>query len=138
VRKAALARFGENAIRPGEPMSELEETLVPLYLLHRYQTEAAASSIGGLDYRYAVRGDGGMVTEMIAPERQQRKALSAVLQTLDPGALTLSPDFLLHQLPPKPPGYPRTRESFRGPHRPHLRSGRRCRSRGQPHRIAAL
>ena len=112
VRKAALARFNENAIRPGEPMSELEETLVPLYLLHRYQTEAAAKLIGGLNYRYAVRSDGAMVTEMIPPE-EQRKALSAVLQTLDPGALTLSPDFL-SMLPPNPPGYPRTGEAFKG------------------------
>ncbi len=116
IRKAALDRFGENAIRPGEPFSELEETLVPLYLLHRYQTEAAAKLIGGLDYRYAVRGataaDDGMVTEMLAPERQ-RKALAAVLQTLDPGALTLSPGFLAI-LPPQPPGYARTRESFDG------------------------
>jgi Met-zincin/Domain of unknown function (DUF5117) len=112
VRKAALARFNENAIRPGQPMSDLEETLVPLYLLHRYQTEAAAKLIGGLDYRYAVRGDGAMVTEMLTPERQ-RAALSAVLQTLDPGALTLSPEFLA-MLPPNPPGYPRTVEAFKG------------------------
>jgi hypothetical protein len=112
IRSAALARFGENAIRPGEPMSQLEDTLVPLYLLHRYQTEAASKLIGGLDYRYAVRGDGGMVTEMVAPP-QQRRALSAVLQTLDPGTLTLSPEFLA-MLPPVPPGYPRTRESFEG------------------------
>jgi len=116
VRKAALDRFGENAIRVGEPMSELEETLVPLYMLHRYQTEAAAKLIGGLDYRYAVRGanssETGMVTEMLTPERQ-RKALAAVLQTIEPEVLTLSPEFL-SILPPKPPGYPRTRESFEG------------------------
>ncbi len=112
VRKAALARFGENAIRSGEPMVQMEETLVPLYLLHRYQTEAAAKLIGGLDYRYAVRGDSAMITEMLAPERQ-RKALAAVLKTLDPQALTLSPE-LLAKLPPNPPGYPRTRESFDG------------------------
>lgn len=116
VRKAALARFGSDAIRPGQPMSQIADTLVPLYLLHRYQTEAASKLIGGLDYRYAVRGakdaDTGMVTEMISPERQ-RKALAAVLQTLDPNVLTLSPDFLA-MLPPNPPGYPRTRESFEG------------------------
>jgi len=112
VRKAALARFGENAIRTGEPMAQLEETLVPLYLLHRYQTEAAAKLIGGLDYRYAVRGDHAMITQMLAPERQ-RKALDAVLQTLGPDVLTLSPEFLAI-LPPNPPGYPRTRESFEG------------------------
>jgi len=112
IRSAALARFGENAIRPGEPMSQLEDTLVPLYLLHRYQTEAASKLIGGLDYRYAVRGDGGMVSALVAPH-EQRRALSAVLQTLDPGTLTLSPEFLA-MLPPVPPGYPRTRESFDG------------------------
>jgi len=112
IRKAALSRFGVDAIRPGEPMAELEDTLVPLYLLHRYQTEAAAKLIGGLDYRYAVRGDGAMVTEALTPERQ-RKALDAVLKTLDPQALTL-PAALLAQLPPRPPGYPRTRESFGG------------------------
>ena len=116
IRKAALARFGENAIRPGEPMAQLEDTLVPLYLLHRYQTEAAAKFIGGLDYTYAVRAihasDDGMITEMLAPDRQ-RKALAAVLKTIDPQVLTLSPE-LLAKLPPQPPGYPRTRESFGG------------------------
>ena len=65
VRKAALARFGEQAIRPGEPMARLEDTLVPLYLLHRYQTEAASKWIGGLNYTYAARGDGEIVTEPI-------------------------------------------------------------------------
>ncbi len=110
VRKAALARFGQDAIKTGEPMAELEDTLVPLYLLHRYQTEAAAKWIGGINYRYAVRGDGGMVTEPI-PYTQQVKALDAVLQTLTPETLAL-PETLLRILPPRPPDYPRTRESF--------------------------
>jgi hypothetical protein len=110
VRKAALARFGENAIRPGQPMAQLEDTLVPLYLLHRYQTEAAAKWIGGLNYRYAVRGDGGMITEPIA-YAEQVKALHAVLSTLTPETLTL-PESLLRILPPVPPDYRRTVESF--------------------------
>jgi hypothetical protein len=110
VRKAALARFGEAAIHPGQPMALLEDTLVPLYLLHRYQTEAAAKWIGGLNYRYAARGDGSFVTEPI-PYQQQIKALHAVLETLNPGNLTL-PESLLRMLPPRPPDYPRTRESF--------------------------
>ena len=58
VRAAALKNFGENAIKPGTPMAQLEQTLVPLYLFHRYQTEAAIKEIGGLDYRYNLRGDG--------------------------------------------------------------------------------
>ena len=112
MRKAALARFGPDAIRDGTPMAQLEDTLVPLYLLHRYQTEAATKWIGGLNYRYAVRGDGGFVTEPL-PAAQQREALKAVLATLSPQALTL-PESLLRILPPRPPDYPRTGESFGG------------------------
>ncbi len=110
VRKAALGRFGENAIKPGTPMSQLAETLVPLYLFHRYQTEAAIKEIGGLDYRYQLRGDGQSMPEVEAPEAQQ-KALSAVLKTLSPEVLTL-PESILKLIPPAPPGSPRTRESF--------------------------
>src|ERR1700733_7525295 len=112
VRAAALARFGEDAIQPDRPLSELEDTLVPLYLLHRYQTEAAAKEIGGLDYRYALRGDGELVTRIVDPANQQ-KALDAVVKTLSPETLTL-PESLLHILPPRAFGYPRTRESFEG------------------------
>jgi hypothetical protein len=110
VRSAALQRFGENAIKPGEPMAQLEDTLVPLYLLHRYQTQAAAKEIGGLDYRYALRGDGQMVTEIV-PAAAQRQALDAVLKTISSETLTL-PESLLKILPPRPPAYPRTQESF--------------------------
>ena len=112
IRKAALARFGETAIPTGAPMSQLEDTLAPLYLLHRYQTEAAAKSIGGLNYRYALRGDGQMITAPI-PAADQRRALAAVLSTLSPEMLTL-PDSVVKLLPPRAPAYDRTRESFPG------------------------
>ncbi|MBW4027051.1 MAG: DUF5117 domain-containing protein [Acidobacteria bacterium] len=112
VRTAALKHFGEDAIQPGEPMAQLEDTLVPLYLLHRYQTEAAAKELGGVDYRYALRGDNQMVTKPVSAADQQR-ALAAVLRTLSPDVLTL-PASLLQMLPPRPPGYPRTQESFQG------------------------
>jgi hypothetical protein len=110
IRAAALKRFGENAIKPGTPMSELEKTLVPLYLLHRYQTEASIKMIGGLDYRYNLRGDGQM-NPVIVATAEQDKALTAVLKTLSPEVLTL-PESLLKILPPVPPGFPRTGESF--------------------------
>ena len=48
IRRVALARFGEQAIKRGEPMAMIEEVLVPLYLHHRYQVEAAASAVGGI------------------------------------------------------------------------------------------
>jgi hypothetical protein len=110
IRAAALAQFGENAVPFDRPMSELEDTLVPLYLLHRYQTEAAAKEVGGLNYRYALRGDGQLVTEIVSPTNQQA-ALKALLKTISPATLTL-PESLLRILPPRPPDYPRTRESF--------------------------
>ncbi len=110
VRAAALARFGEDAIRPGTDLAQLEDTLVPLYLFHRYQTEAASKEIGGLDYRYNVRGDGQMLPKIVDPA-DQKEALDAVLKTLSPETLTM-PESLLKLLPPRPPALPRTQESF--------------------------
>jgi Met-zincin/Domain of unknown function (DUF5117) len=110
VRAAALKNFGENAIKPGTPMAQLEQSLVPLYLYHRYQTEAAIKEIGGLDYRYNERGD-GLPNPTVVDPAEQRNALAAVLKTLSPQTLTL-PESVLTILPPVPPGYPRTRESL--------------------------
>ncbi len=110
VRAAALKNFGEDAIKPGTPMAQLEQTLVPLYLFHRYQTEAAIKEIGGLDYRYNQRGD-GLSGPVIVDPAEQHKALTSILKTLAPQTLTL-PESLLSILPPVPPGYPRTLESL--------------------------
>ncbi|HEX4005531.1 MAG TPA: zinc-dependent metalloprotease [Acidobacteriaceae bacterium] len=110
VRAAALSRFGQDVIHDGDPLAQMEDTLVPLYLFHRYQTEAAAKEIGGLDYRYNVRGDGQMLPAVVAPADQQH-ALASVLRTLSPEMLTL-PAPLLQMLPPRTPGLPRTEESL--------------------------
>ena len=110
IRSVALARFGENAIPEGAPLATLEDTLAPLYLMHRYQTEAATKIIGGLDYRYQLRGDGQMNATIVSPE-EQRKALRAVLNTLSVETLTL-PEPLLKLFPPRPPDFERTRESL--------------------------
>jgi len=111
VRAAALRRFGENNIREGAPMATLEDVLVPLYMYHRYQVEAAAKLIGGEDYTFSLRGKGDTNPQIISPE-EQRRALNAVLNTLKPEALAL-PESVLRLIPPRPPGYPRTREDFR-------------------------
>ena len=110
IRAAALARFGENAIAPGTPLAQLQDTLVPLYLMHRYQTEAAIKEIGGLDYRFQLRGDGQRNAAIVAAE-EQRKALHAVLDTLSAETLTI-PEALLQILPPRTPELELTRESF--------------------------
>ncbi len=111
VRAAALKRFGENNIREGAPLATLEDVLVPLYMLHRYQVEAASKLVGGMDYTFALRGDGETPTQIVAPA-EQRRALAAVLATLKPEVLAL-PEPLLRMIPPRPPEYERGREHFK-------------------------
>lgn len=111
VREAALRRFGENNIREGTPLATLEDTLVPLYMLHRYQVEAASKFVGGMDYAFALRGDGQAPTQIVAP-KEQRRALASILATLKPNVLAL-PESLLRLIPPRPPGYERGREHFK-------------------------
>ena len=114
VRQEAMARFGAGNLNPGQPYAELEEILVPLYLLHRYQIEAVQKIIGGTYYDYAVfdgnlEASDAMVTPVAAAEQWQ--ALDALIATLQPGALAIPPS-ILEMIPPKPIGYSRTRESF--------------------------
>ncbi len=110
VREYALERFGERVIREGRPLATLEEVLVPIYLLHRYQLQAAGKLVGGQYFSYALRGDAQPAVQPVEPARQ-RDAIRALLQTLSPSLLRL-PDDLLDQLPPRPPGFPGTRETF--------------------------
>jgi len=111
VRAAALKNFGEKNIREGAPLATIEDALVPIYMLHRYQVEAATKFVGGMDYTFAVRGDGQVPTKIVAPA-EQRRALAAVLATLKPAALAL-PEPLLEMIPPRPPDYERGREHFK-------------------------
>lgn len=110
VRRAALERFGARAIRAGRPMATLEEVLVPLYLHHRYQTEAAAKVLGGQEYTYALRGD-EQVPLRAVPGDVQRAAFDALLATLDPAELAM-PRSILGLIPPRPFTYDPHREMF--------------------------
>lgn len=98
VRRIGLESFGLANIREGEPVSTLEDVLLPLYMHHRFQMNAAAQSIGGADYRYALRGD-GQIPFQIIPGEEQRDALETVLSTLTPEFLAL-PQRILDLLPP--------------------------------------
>ena len=111
VRAAALRNFSEKNIPPGAPLATLENVLAPLYLAHRYQVEAVAKSIGGVNYSYATRGDGQTANELVTPAAQ-REALKAMLETLAPSYLAL-PEHIIALIPPQPPGYERGRELFK-------------------------
>lgn len=110
VRAKALADFGENNIRPGTPMALLEDVLVPVYLLHRYQLEAVTKEVGGLYYTYALRGDGQVVTRPLTKD-QQKTALNAVADAISPERLAL-PESIIRLIPPRPAGYSYTPELF--------------------------
>ena len=93
VRAVAVDRFGPDAIRAGEPLSGLRRAFVPIWLLHRYQVAAAAKLVGGVDYRYAVAGDGTGQPIATAPAAQ-RQAIDALIDTLSPAALTVPADLV--------------------------------------------
>jgi hypothetical protein len=88
VRRVAVQRFGVGALAAGEPVANLRRKFVPIWLLHRYQVEAAAKLIGGVDFSYSLRGDGQESARPV-PAADQRAALDALLATLRPEALTV-------------------------------------------------
>ncbi|MFZ0428126.1 MAG: zinc-dependent metalloprotease [Acidobacteriota bacterium] len=110
VRRVALSGLNPNALRPGRPMATLEEVLVPIYYLHRYQVEAVSKWIGGLEYEYSLRGGWQQQPRPVTPEDQHR-ALETLLGCLSPRVLEIPPS-LSAAIPPRPPGYPATRELF--------------------------
>lgn len=112
VRKTAIANFSIDNIRANEPNSVLEDVFVPLYFFHRYQTEGVAKIIGGLEYNYAVKGDGQNVVT-VADKRMQEKALTAILKTLNANEIAI-PEAKLGLFPPRAFGYGKTRESIKG------------------------
>jgi len=112
VRQKAIANFTVKNIRPNETYSHLEDVFVPLYFLHRYQTEATTKIIGGYEYNYAVRGGKELVLENASVALQQ-KALKSVTATLDARTLAIPKDKLA-LFPPRAFNYDRTRESFKG------------------------
>jgi len=89
VRRAALAGFGADRVAEGRALSHLREVLPPVYLYHRYQLDAAAKAVGGVLYAYARRGDPDPEARPV-PAADQRRALDAILSTLDPAFLDLS------------------------------------------------
>lgn len=103
VREKALENFGPSVIKNGKPIAEMRQVIVPIYLYHRYQVDAAAKLIGGFDFAYKAKGD-ALPDASAVNDLAQRQALAALLETLDPEALTLPPA-LLDQLTPALSGF---------------------------------
>jgi hypothetical protein len=88
VRAAAVNGFGPAALRSGDPQAQLRRSFVPIWLLHRYQVEAASKLLGGVDFNYSLTGDGTGTARPVEAARQ-KAALDALLDTLAPASLTV-------------------------------------------------
>jgi hypothetical protein len=110
VRAYALEHFSQDNIRPERPLATLEEVLVPVYLLHRYQVQAVAKLVGGQYFTYGLRGDGQSAPLAVDAQKQQQ-AIVALVNTLNPEVLRL-PQKIVDMIPPRPPGFPLDRETF--------------------------
>ena len=111
IRRNSIANFSKDNIKSNQPYSVLEDVFVPLYFLHRYQTEGVIKVIGGLDYTYAIKDDGNTIVKRI-PGKSERKALVSVIKTLSVEELAI-PKKILDLFPPRAFNYGRTRESFK-------------------------
>ncbi len=107
VRRIGLKNFGLNNIAAGQPLSALEAKLLPLYLHHRYQLVAAAKSVGGLYFTYAIKtanGPSPAKFREIVPAARQREALKAILETIKVEELAI-PQNVLDLIPPVATGF---------------------------------
>jgi len=111
IRKKAITNFSIDNIKVGEPYTVLEDVFVPLYFLHRFQTEATVKLIGGLEYSYAVKGGNTTIVKKVSGEKE-RKALASVLKTVQADEIAI-PREKLALFPPRAIGYSRSRESFK-------------------------
>ncbi|HSQ33211.1 MAG TPA: zinc-dependent metalloprotease [Gemmatimonadaceae bacterium] len=98
VRRAAIGKFGERNIRPGEPITLLQERFVPVYFMHRFALNGTSKAIGGMEYSNAVSGDAQQATRPV-PYQQQMAALRLMLAALRPDELAI-PDTVLTLMAP--------------------------------------
>ncbi|MBT6134840.1 MAG: DUF5117 domain-containing protein [Kordiimonadaceae bacterium] len=111
VRRVAISKFGLDNIPLGTPLSQLEEVLVPLYYLPRFQINATSKSIGGMLYGYEIKGENLVPRHSVVTRERQDAATDIVLEALSADYLTL-PSRILELIPPKAFGYKLTKESF--------------------------
>ena len=88
VRRVALSRFGLASLPKDASVADLRRRIAPIYLFHRYQIDATAKLVGGVDFTYPAKGDGREASKPVAPDRQ-RAAIDALLATVSPAALDL-------------------------------------------------
>jgi len=112
VREQVLQNFGQSQLPADAPLSDLQEVLVPMYLLHRYQTEAAVKVLGGVHYRYYMNDSAPKNYQPVGAANQQR-ALQQLLRTIRADQLQL-PQQVAQLMVPLAYGSADNRERFKG------------------------
>jgi hypothetical protein len=87
LRSVALERFDARAVPAGQDLASLRRAFVPIWLIHRYQVEAAVKALGGQITPSALAGDAALVRAV--PAAQQIAALDAMMDALSVKALTV-------------------------------------------------
>ncbi|HEX9729287.1 MAG TPA: zinc-dependent metalloprotease [Gemmatimonadales bacterium] len=113
LRRFLIDRFDETAIQMGEPMALLTPRFTRVYLSHRFTLTGAIKAVGGMSFRYAVRGDPVPPTHVVPAERQ-RAALTLALDAVEPAELVI-PERVLAMLAPRPFGYQASPRALRSP-----------------------
>ncbi|PRO74031.1 peptidase [Alteromonas alba] len=114
VRDIALANMGLNTIPSGNSLSSLENALVPVYLLHRYQLEAVAKQVGGVHYFYENKGDlDKPMGVKLVPSETQVEAMMRLIDASSAEVLKM-PERLLSLITPPTFAEAETREQFNG------------------------
>jgi hypothetical protein len=113
LRKVALSNFGDASLNYGRPYSDLQEILIPVYYFHRYQTEAAAKWVGGLNYQYQQKQLlNHPMSSQFASAKEQKRAVEVMLETLQPKFLKISNE-LQRRILPRAYGHKDSRESLK-------------------------
>ena len=114
IRQHALNNMGLDSLPAKASLSALEDALVPVYLLHRYQLEAVAKQVGGMVYEYERKGDYPTAKgQQAVAAGIQKQAIKQLLQATSAEFLRL-PDNLVQLIPPTAYGDDVTREQFNG------------------------
>jgi hypothetical protein len=98
VRRIALNRLRPDVLPDDEALGEFQQWFVPLFLYHRYQVDAVAKMIGGVQYGYEVAAGGSPMQAV--PSERQRAALRTLLATLDLAELLVADETWQYLLPP--------------------------------------
>ncbi len=114
IRKLALENIGLDTIQEGQGLSAIEDVLVPIYLLHRYQLAAVAKQVGGLIYEYEVKSsDQPAKGQQIVDAQTQKQAIKLIIEATSASYLRI-PDDILPLITPTIIGDDITREHFKG------------------------